>query len=126
MRAIVGLVVGFRTKDVENHDELFKWHLCVCDKTHQYLFVCGRKYDGDYDVTNLECEGLDYETSFISMRAVLFKPKLPNKPKFGCRLSPNYLRGLYTHIVATEAMSDINKCRILPGLARGVTENNAC
>lgn len=125
MRASVGLVVGFRTKNVENHDELFKWHLCACDKTHQYLFICRRQYDGDYGLTNIECNGLDYKVSFVSMRTVLFTPRLPSNAKFACQLPPSYLRGLYDHITITETMSAVNKQRILPGLAHGVTENNA-
>lgn len=125
MRAEIGLVVGFRTKNVENHDELFKWHLCACDKTHQYLFVCGRQYDGDYGLNNRECNGLDYNLSFVSMRAVLFIPRLPSNAKLACRLAPSYLRCLYDHITATEVMSAVDKKRILPGLARGVTEKNA-
>jgi hypothetical protein len=126
MRAEIGLVAGFRTKDVEDHDELFKWHLCVCDRTHQYLFVCGRQYEGDYQLTNLECSGLYYQVSYISMRAVLFRPKIPANARLGCRLPISYLRGLYEHIKASEVMSPINKQKVLPGLARKISENNAC
>jgi hypothetical protein len=125
MRAAIGLVAGFKTKEVENHDELFKWHLCACDRTHQYLFICGRQYDGDYRITNLECRGLHYQFSYISMRAVLFNPRIPANAKLGCYLTVDFLRGLYCHIQASDVMSSINKQKVLPGLARKISGKNA-
>jgi hypothetical protein len=124
MRAKTGLVIGFRTSDVENHDELFKWHLCVCDRTHQYLYICKRYYPQDYEITSLHCDGLDYEQSYISMRHVSFVPQLSPKHKFGCLLEANFLRGLYDHIAndRTDAMTPIQKRRVLPGLARKISE----
>jgi hypothetical protein len=125
MRASIGLVAGFRTKEVEDHDELFKWHLCCCERTHQYLFICSRMYDGDCAITNQHCDGLYYDVSYVSMRSVLFCPRIPANAKLGCYLTTEYLRDLYQHIQETDAMSPINKQKVLPGLSRMITENNA-
>lgn len=120
MRATIGLAVGFPTTRVINHDTLFKWHLCACDKTHQYLFVCERRYEGDYPLSSLVCGGLRYDVSYVSLRKVLFYPKLQSSYREACRLPGSYLRGLYEHIQVSEVMSPLDKSKVMPGLARAI------
>jgi len=117
----VGGVYGFRTKDVINHQELFKWHFCVCDETHQYLFVCEACYQGDFALPLSECSGLEYDVSYISLGRALFRPKVPNRAKEACVVSVHVLRRLYEHIAVSEEMSEIDKRKVLPGLARRIS-----
>jgi hypothetical protein len=122
----IGGVYGFTTKDVINHEELFKWHICDCNKTHQYLFVCRQCYPGDFPIPNGECEGLPLDLSYISLGRALFRPKIPNNAKVACVLSADFLRALYGHVEISDEMAPVDKRKILPGIARRLTEKYSC
>jgi len=113
----VGEVYGFHTKNVIGKPEAFKHHLCVCDKTHQYLLVCSRQYPDDFPLSNLECEGLELDESYLSLSRVLFVPKVPKTAVLTCTVSKAYLTDLYAHVAGSQVLSQIDQQKILTGLA---------
>ena len=113
----VGYILGFHTRNVLGKAEAFKHHLCVCEKTHQYLLVCKNQYPDDYPLTALDCPGLDLEESYISLSRVLFVPKIPRGATLTCAVSQSYLSSLYAHVAASKVMSPIDQQKVLTGLA---------
>lgn len=120
MKPRIGDVVGVVTPHVENHDKKFKWRLCVCDRQFLHLFVNERQYPDDFPITNLECSGLIYETSYVSLKTPKFRTTFPASAPRACSLSRDVLRRLYNHIVQSVVMSDVHKAMILPSLARAI------
>jgi hypothetical protein len=113
----VGEVWGFHTRNVIGKAEAFKHHLCVCARTHQYLLVCSHQYPDDFPLSNLECDGLEHDESYLSLSRVLFVPKLPRTATLTCQVSKEYLAALCAHVALSQVLSPIDQQKILTGLA---------
>jgi hypothetical protein len=114
---VVGEVVGFVTSNVLAKDKAYKFHLCVGDRTHQYLLVNSRQFPDDFPLTNLECDGLELDESYVSVSRVLFVPTVPKGARWICKVSPAYLSGLYAHAASSGVASVVDQMKILNGLA---------
>ena len=125
MIASVGDVIGCNTRDVTNQASAFKWHLCVCDQAHLHLFVNKRFYPGDYALTNLECEGLKFDSSYVSLAAVKQRGNFPKDSPVACQVSLEYLVGLFEHVKISRKLNEIDKAPVLEGLARKITALSA-
>lgn len=112
----VGEVIAAVTKDVIGKESALKHHLCVCDRTHQYLFVCSRQYPDDFPLSLEECPGLELETSYVSLRKVSFAPSLKNTT-LTCKVSPDYLKALFDHVLVSKVISPRDRNKVITGLA---------
>lgn len=112
----VGDVIAAVTKNVIGREAALKHHLCVCDQTHQYLYVCSRQYTDDFPLDLEDCPGLDLKTSYVSLSRVLFCPSFKS-PALTCHVSPAYLKALFDHVTTSKVMSPRDKTKIIVGLA---------
>lgn len=113
---VVGDVIGFVTSNVIAKDKAYKYHLCVCDKTCQYLLVNKRQFPDDYPLSNLECGGLERDESYVSISRVLFVPNIPKSADWVCRVSPAYLAELSAHVANSVVATPVDQLKILKGL----------
>jgi hypothetical protein len=116
MRPHIGQVIGCRTRDVANHVELFKWHLCICDIEGLHLYVCEMQYPDDPIITWYDCPGLEFDESFISVSRIIVRQKFPNDSRIACQVDDNFLRSLSHHIDHSYSIKDATKRRMLGGI----------
>ena len=112
----VGDVLAAVTTNVIGKDSALKHHLCVCNQTHQYLYICSRQHTDDFPLTLEDCPGLELEASYVSLSRVLFCPAF-KKPTLTCHVSPAYLKSLFDHVTTSKVMSPRDKTKIIVGLA---------
>ena len=117
MTIVVGNVVRAFTTKAAGKGPTPKFHLCVCDQEWHFLFVSKNQYPNDYPLSNVECEGLERATSWLSLSPVLHVPKM-RRYETVCTVSHEYLRGLYKFAQASKVMSPVDKRKVLTGIAR--------
>lgn len=112
----VGDVLAAVTKDVIGKESALKHHLCICDRQHQYLFVCSRQFPDDFPLSLEDCPGLDLDVSFVSLSRVSFAPSLKGAT-FTCKVGPDYLKALFDHVASSKVVSQRDKTKVLMSLA---------
>ena len=120
MKAEVGQVIGFWTRDVLNPGQTgggYKYHLCVDADRGLHLFVCSDEFPFDYKLTLLDCPGLSAETSFVSLSRVIARADVPKTNRVACRVSDAYLRALMDHLADVQTLSARDKDAIAVGIA---------
>jgi len=95
----------------------YKSHLCVDAARHFYLMICGTARGADYMIEDYECDLLTYEVSYISLKGVLSVRKIPARHEGPVPLRDEVLRELAYHVDASRIIKDLNKRKIVPGLA---------
>jgi hypothetical protein len=109
----VGDVIGIKTKNVIGKDSAFKWYFCICARDRIYLYVCSRGYPGDFPITKKHCNGLEHETSYISVSRVIHVPdiKMRNATS-ACSVGDDFLRDLLGHVADLDVLSDADRGKI--------------
>lgn len=117
MKARTGDVIGAWTTDVIGHDRRFKHHLCVNEAERQFLFVNTRRYPEDVLLTSVECDGLTEEESWVSVSRVMHVAKFAKDASRTCTVSDDYLLALFHHAQGSRVTSEVDRRKILTGIA---------
>ena len=118
MTTSVGDVVRAFTKRAKGKRLTPKYHLCVCDKHWHFLFISKHEYPGDHPISDADCPYLELPYSFISLSRVLHVPNLASGAEIVCKVSDEFLRGLYQHAQISTVMAQIDRKKVLEEIAR--------
>jgi hypothetical protein len=122
----VGEVIGFPTTRVIGKDKAYKYQLCVCAKTRQYIFVCGEKYsDDDYPLPRLHCSKMPYQVSYLSIWKVMHIARIPKGADRMCILPNEYLEALLEHVRRSDAITEVDRRKVVVGVITHLTAQNA-
>jgi len=112
----VGEVIKDWTTNLITRDGDYKYHLCVCEKTLQFLLICHRQMADDFLITDSDCGGLPLPESYVSISRVLFVDRWSRKAERTCRVSDAYLAALLVHVRGSPRMTPKDKRKVIPSL----------
>ncbi|WP_040304465.1 hypothetical protein [Ahrensia sp. R2A130] len=115
-----GTVIFAATDDVLGQERAIKYHLIVCKSTLRALYICGDGYPGDFEILKTDCNGLEYERSYISLSRVVNANNVLNnpKPKEICVLEDEFLCRLLDAVTSSRTLPLRDKKNIEYGLGK--------